>query len=91
MGKIVKTRIKCDSRSYECFLVKPEASGDLHTAAKRLMEIESVKEVLVTEGDYGFLVRTDPIWSDLDLMGKRIAKAVGGNSRKALCYCRYSK
>ena len=47
------------SYGYHYFLVKPAATGDVHRSARRMMSIGHVREVVVTEGEYGFVVKAD--------------------------------
>ena len=54
------------------------------------MEIDGVKEVSITEGEYGFVVKAHESRQEQQVMG-RINKAVGGSTSKALCHCRYVK
>lgn len=88
MGKI-KTN---DSASFDYFFVKPSRKENVHKAAKRLIGIKGIREVSVTEGDYGFVVKADFLYKrDNDFLYREIMKAVGGTSKKALCYCQYNK
>ena len=41
--------------------MKPGGDGDVHKAAARLMAIEPVREVSITEGEYGFVVKANEI------------------------------
>jgi hypothetical protein len=84
--------IRRRNRGYNLFFVKPGRNADVHKTAKKLIEIERIKEVIITEGAYGFVVKADVHYEEsaLDLK-KEIAKVVGGSSRGAVCYCQYSK
>ena len=82
-----RKNIRRVSHGYHYFFVRPRRSGNVHKAAARLMGIRKVKEVAVTEGDYGFVVKAHE--SEGDGVVREIAKAVGGSSRKAVCHCRY--
>ena len=80
------------SASFDYFFVKPSRKGNVHKAAKKLIEIKGIREVSVTEGDYGFVVKADFLYErDNDFLYREIIKAVGGTSKKALCYCQYNK
>ncbi len=51
--------IKHDGRKfYKFYLVNPKASTDPETVAEKLIGFEDVEEVDVTDGDYGFIVKT---------------------------------
>ena len=81
-----------NSASFDYFFVKPSRKGNVHKAAKKLIEIKGIREVSVTEGDYGFVVKADFLYErDNDFLHKEIMKAVGGTTKKALCYCQYNK
>ncbi len=81
-----------NSASFDYFFVKPSRKGNVHKAAKKLIEIKGIREVSVTEGDYGFVVKADFLYErDNDFLYREIVKAVGGTSKKALCYCQYNK
>lgn len=88
MGK----RVMNASGSFDYFFVKPSAKGNVHKAAKKLIEIKGIREVSITEGDYGFIVKADFLYDrDNDFLCREIIKAVGGTSKKASCYCQYNK
>ena len=71
------------------FFVRPGRNGNVHKAAARLMRIGKVREVAITEGDYGFVVKAHGVEDDDKAVTREIAKVVGGSSRKAVCHCRY--
>ncbi len=73
------------------FFVRPGRKANVHKAAARLIGIRKVKEVAITEGDYGFVVKTNDLQDGESRFVKEIAKAVGGSSRKAVCHCSYIK
>lgn len=85
---------KIKNRSYNCdyFFVKPAAKKDVYKTAKKLIGIDRVREVVVTEGDFGFVVKADPSDNEgNDPLHTEIMKIVGGSSNKAVCLCQYSK
>ena len=85
-------KIKSSKGNFDYFFVKPSRGRDVHESAKRLMEIKGVKEVAITEGDCGFVVKADFLYErENDFLYREIMKAVGGTSRKAACYCEYHK
>ena len=49
---------KDDSRLYKFFLVNPKANVDIDALTERLIGFKDVKEVYVTDGDHGFVVKT---------------------------------
>jgi DNA-binding Lrp family transcriptional regulator len=42
---------------YSLYFVRPKENADASRIAEQLMELKSVKEVLLTEGDCGFIVK----------------------------------
>ena len=54
---MVERRIKRVSRGCHYFFVKPRQNGSVHAAAEGLMRIEKVREVSVTEGAFGFVIK----------------------------------
>ncbi len=76
------------SKGYHYFFVKPRKPGNVHKVAERLMRIDNVKEVSVTEGEYGFVVKAHESEEEEKVVGQ-ITKVVGGNTIKALCHYRY--
>ena len=83
-----RKNIRMVSHGYHYFFVRPGRNGNVHKAAARLMAIRKVKEVAITEGDYGFVVKADGLEGEKEVV-REIAKTVGGNSKKAVCHCRY--
>ena len=88
---MVGIEIRKVSRGHHYFFVKPKQNGSIDKAVARLMKIDVVKEVSVTEGEYGFVVRTNRIHEDDTEVLSRIRKVVKGKSAKAICYCSYVK
>ena len=88
---MVGKRIRRVSRGYHYFFVKPRQNGDVEKAVERLMEIDGVKEVSVTDGEYGFLVKTHADSKKSGNVLDRIGKATGGRAVKAVCHCQYVK
>ncbi len=82
-----RKNIRMVSHGYHYFFVRPGRNKDLHAAARKLMGIRKVREVEITEGDYGFVVKAHE--SDDPSVIREITRAVGGSSRKAVCHCRY--
>ena len=79
------------STGFEYFLVKPLLNGNAHRSAQRLARIRGVREVALTEGEYGFIVKAE--LSDEQrskVICAEISAAVGGEMKTAVCHCRYS-
>ena len=86
---MVGREIRRVSRGYHYFFVKPRQNESIECAVERLMKIEDVKEVSVTEGEYGFIVKAAESDIKKGKVLERISKAVGGRPAKAVCYCSY--
>ena len=78
------------SNGYHYFFVKPGDGMNADATARRIMEIGPVGEVLVTEGEYGFVVRASGSVQDGEALLARINRASRGTSRRVMCHCRYS-
>jgi hypothetical protein len=72
------------------FFVMPAKCSDVHKSAKKLIAIGKIKEVMITEGSYGFVVRTEA-GAEPGRIGKDISRVVGGVSRIAVCHYLYRK
>ncbi len=79
-----------NARIGNLFLVRPGRTADVHESAKRLMEVGSVREVLITEGSCGFIVKAVP-GAEAGPLGKEISRIVGGRSEVAVCHYQYRK
>ncbi len=78
--------------SYDYFFVRPAERKDVHRAARKLMDIEKVKEVAITEGLYGFVIKADLMHeSPEDFVAKEIIGVAGGSVEKATCHGHYRK
>ncbi len=88
MGK----RIRGNSGNNRYFFVKPVVKENVYKTAKRLIGMERVKEVAITEGDYGFVIKAAPLNdSQSDYLFRKIMEVVGGSSNNAVCLFQYSK
>ncbi len=89
----MSTKIKNNASEYHYFFVKPNRLGSVHDAAKKLMKVRQVREVVITEGEYGFVVKATTAMgkSEADSVSKEISGITGGRPAKAACYCEYRK
>ncbi|MEM3839282.1 MAG: hypothetical protein QXF01_01745 [Candidatus Micrarchaeaceae archaeon] len=79
------------SRGCHYFFVKPRLNGNAHMIAAKLLALEPIREVSITEGEYGFLVKADQIYeSEKDII-VRISKVVKARPSMAVCHCSYIK
>ena len=51
-------RVKVDYRQCRLFFIKPRENTDAHSYAEKLALMSNVQEVMVTEGECGFIVKT---------------------------------
>ena len=72
------------------FFVMPAKCSDVHSSARKLIAIGRIKEVMITEGSYGFVVRAEA-GVKCRQIGKEISKVVGGMTRVAICHYSYRK
>jgi len=79
-----------NTRGDSLFFVMPGKGSDVHRSAKRLMGVDKIREVLITEGSCGFVVRAGPN-IERQCLSKEISRIVGGSSRFATCYYQYRK
>ena len=66
---MVGNKIRKISRGYRYFFVKPRQNSDANKIAEMLMRIENVRDVSVTEGEYGFVVRASGATDDATVRG----------------------
>jgi DNA-binding Lrp family transcriptional regulator len=63
-------------RIYNLYLMNPKSGSAACEIAEKLMKISAVEEVLVTEGDYGFMVKAKATPD-----GRRVYNAIQGQAR----------
>lgn len=50
-------RIRRNGQQYSLFFIKPKENSNAHEYAERLASMEGVAEVMVTDGECGFVVK----------------------------------
>lgn len=84
--------IKCTSSGhYKFYFVHPHENADSCRIAEQLMGIKNVEEVLVTDGDYGFIVKTRFQSDGRDEVYSYISKNIGSSVSEATSYYHYKK
>ncbi len=73
--------IKRISKNYGLYLVKPKEKRDAHALAEKIALLSSVEEVILTEGEYGYLVKVKGEDSGI--------KKLLPESEKLECHCVY--
>ena len=51
------TKVRISGHHYDLFFIKPKHKANAHVYAERLASMKDVAEVLVTEGECGFIVK----------------------------------
>ncbi len=77
---------------YKFYFVHPPMNADADRLAEQLIGIKNVEEVFVTDGDYGFVVKTR--FSDgkePDDAYNYISKKLGSNFGEVTSYYQYKK
>ena len=76
--------VKRNSKGCKIYLVKPGNGKNAHEFAERLASFANVEEVMLTEGDFGYIVKAaeDPN----ENAGLRKAM---GRPKEYSCYCSY--
>ncbi len=77
---------------HRLFFVKPKENTNADKLAEKFAGFDSVDEVLLTEGDYGFIVkaRMDSLEESKELV-KCISEASSGTCCTAISYYKYKK
>ena len=74
-----------DESKFSMFFLRPKKALDVHAVARKLVSTKGVSEVLITEGEYGFIVKASEDCHD------KIFNAVSRGYRKVACFYRYRK
>ena len=72
-----------NNRKFNMFFLKPKRSLDAFDIARRLSSKRGIKEVLVTEGSYGFVVKAN---EDFD---EDIFTRISDDFAKVTCHYQY--
>jgi hypothetical protein len=77
---------------YNLYFVKPKENADAGGIAEKLMALKSVKEVLMTEGDCGFVVKAKFIDGKEPVeVANYISKNISSRYGKAVSHYEYKK
>ncbi len=87
----VKLLTKSGKNFYRIYIVRPPGNSDTGLFAEQLMGIDNVEEVLVTDGDCGFVVKARFCGSEPDRVLKYISEKVGGNFGSATSHYHYKR
>ncbi len=74
------------------FFVRPGSNSNVRLVAQRLASIRHVREVHITEGEYGFVVKSSLLdYEKQQELGRRIEKTANGTSKALISHCEISK
>ena len=73
------------------FFVQPRNNNDVGVTARRLIEMEHIKEVHVTTGDFGFVVRADVDEVSAEAIQRKIMKLTDGKMSSVASCMKYIK
>ena len=79
------------SSSYQFYLVGPPANSNTTALAEKLINLRNVKEVFVTDGDYGFIVKAKLSNCKKQDNAYRYLSRLGGNLGRATSHYQYRK
>ncbi len=83
---------RLSKRFYKFYFVQPPMNADADHLAEQLIDIKNVEEVFVTDGDYGFIVKTRFFeGKEPDDAYNYISKRLGSNFGKVTSYYQYRK
>ncbi len=84
------TRMRNRCNGYSLFFIRPTSSSNVHDSAKELMQIETVQEVMITSGRYGFVVKCPSENKSEQKVSSYIKKRYGNvNVSKLECHYQY--
>ena len=84
-------RAKRQNDGCRFFFVQPRNNNDVGVTARRLIEMEHIKEVHVTTGDFGFVVRADVDEVSAEAIQRKIMKLTDGKMSSVASCMKYIK
>lgn len=74
------------------YFIKPRPNANAEELAKKLIELKSVEQVFLTEGDCGFIIKARFLNdSEPKDVVEYISKRVGSEYGKVISHCEYVK
>jgi hypothetical protein len=87
MGKSIRRAV-----THRLYFVKPKENANADELAERLICLELVDEVLITEGDCGFIVKARLVnGKEPTDVASYISKNIGSRYGKVVSHCEYKK
>lgn len=83
------SRVRIDDRQYELFFIRPKERTDARKYAEKLARMDNVAEVLVTEGECGFIVKARSGSHDAESVVEQILART--SYKKIASYYQYRK
>ena len=89
----MKTNTKVKNNSlHKFFFLRPKANMDARAVAEKLISLKNVQEVIMTEGDVGYIVKTRLFSDKSDRETERmIARSVGSRLGVAISCSSFRK
>ncbi|MDE1823673.1 MAG: hypothetical protein KGI00_04520 [Candidatus Micrarchaeota archaeon] len=88
-GKNNMVTVKKANR-YRFFFIKPTVNSNINDVVEKLLRLRNIIEVLISEDDYGIIVRACQTEGD-DSIHDYISKNFGGRFSEAVCHYKYRK
>lgn len=80
------------SALHRFFLISPKQNMDANVLANKLVSLDEVEEVFLTDGDFGFLVKTRFLkGEEPDNLVRYIERHIGQSYGKVVSYYQYRK
>ncbi len=77
---------------HKFYLLRPKENANIDVLADQLISLKNVREVFVTDGDYGFIVKTRfSEGKEPKNVTRYITKHIGQDYGKVVSYYRYKK
>jgi hypothetical protein len=90
MGKESENEKSAYRQVCEFYMVNPPSGAPINSTVRQLMKLESVREVHVTEGDYGFIIKAMAGRASRGSVQSLLYK-LDKNPSKAVSYGHYKK
>lgn len=88
----MKQALKKKGVLHKFYLVAPRPNINSDALAERIIMLEPVEEVFLTEGDYGFIIKTRFFNGEEPKdIARYISRNVGSRFGKVVSHCTYSK
>lgn len=83
-------RIRADGRPYNLFFIKPGKKNP-REFAENVLKLDEVEEVMVTSGQFGYIVKSRSGVSESDSVHRYMERNHAHSFSKMKCYYKYRK